>query len=137
MDISSSKPCCYLLSLALLFYSCFGNNLSSTNISNLQDLVYRHCSNQYISTDPAGSLPQILSSLFNELVEQSSISKFYETSAGDDYIAVSGLFQCRNDLSRDQCFSCVNRLPEMSNTVCGRQVKRCLRFLSAKKTSLS
>ncbi|KAH7866378.1 hypothetical protein Vadar_019570 [Vaccinium darrowii] len=115
MDVSSSKSCCYLLSLTLLFFSCFGNNLSmSTNTSNLHGLVYRHCANQYLSTDRTGSLPQILSSLFDELVEQSSQSKFYETSVGDDYIAVSGLFQCRNDLSRDQCFNCVNRLPEMT-----------------------
>lgn len=100
----------------------------STNTSNLHDLVYRHCANQYLSTDPAGSLPQILSSLFDELVEQSSQSKFYETSVGDDYIAVSGLFQCRNDLSRDQCFNCVNRLPEMSNTFCGRTVPARIRL---------
>lgn len=123
MYISSSKSCCYLLSLALLFFSCLANNLSISTDPNLHGLVYKHCASHVSAVPTAGSLPEILSSLFRELVEQSSVSKFYETSVGDDDIAVSGLFQCRDDLGGDQCSDCVNRLPEMSNALCGRQVQ--------------
>ncbi|KAE9448013.1 hypothetical protein C3L33_20088, partial [Rhododendron williamsianum] len=102
MYISSSKSCCYLLSLALLFFSCLANNLSISTDPNLHGLVYKHCASHVSAVPTAGSLPEILSSLFRELVEQSSVSKFYETSVGDDDIAVSGLFQCRDDLGGDQ-----------------------------------
>ncbi|XP_058215295.1 plasmodesmata-located protein 3-like [Rhododendron vialii] len=128
MYISSSKSCCYLLSLALLFFSCFANNLSISTDPNLHDLVYKHCASHISAIPTAGSLPEILSSLFRELVEQSSVSKFYETSVGDDDIAVSGLFQCRSDLGVDQCFDCVNRLPEMSSALCGRTVPARIRL---------
>ncbi|KAF7143726.1 hypothetical protein RHSIM_Rhsim05G0171200 [Rhododendron simsii] len=123
MYISSSRSCCYLLSLAVLFFSCLANNLSISTDPSLHDLVYKHCTSHISAVPTAGSLPEILSSLFRELVEQSSVSKFYETSVGDDDIAISGLFQCRSDLGGDQCFDCVNRLPEMSNALCGRQVQ--------------
>ncbi|PSR98106.1 Cysteine-rich repeat secretory protein like, partial [Actinidia chinensis var. chinensis] len=116
MDNIPSSKTCFLLILPLIL--CFGNiNLSAVSTNSESDhhnLVYRHCPNQNSSTDP-----QLLSSLFQQLVGQSSKSKFYETSAGDEQVAISGLFQCRNDLSNYECHNCVTRLPEKSKSFCG------------------
>ncbi|CAL5321983.1 unnamed protein product [Camellia sinensis] len=121
MDISSSKAC-FLLSLPLFFNLCFGNSLSYLNTSSSHNnLIYSHCPNQTFN-DPKGSLQQILSSLFQELVDQSSRSKFYQTSTGDEKIAISGLFQCRIDLSNGDCHDCVSGLPDMSSGFCGKAI---------------
>ena len=55
------------------------------------------------------------SSLFQELLPQSSTSKFFKTIAGDENISISAFYQCPNDLGNDECFNCVNTLSKVSN----------------------
>lgn len=116
------KP--FSLILLLLF------NLFSPFVKTSPDfnaLVFKNCSSQKITNsadEDANS--QTLSSLFQQLVSHSSNSKFFRATAGGDWennnngIGISGLFQCRRDLTNQDCFSCVNSLPELSNTLCNK-----------------
>lgn len=98
--------------------------LSSVYTSNLdyKQLVYNHCDNQTSTDHHNESISSVLSDFFQELSEQSSKSKFFATSAGNDKVAVSGLFQCRGDLRNNDCYNCVNKLPEVSNSLCGQSL---------------
>ncbi|KAJ0014848.1 hypothetical protein Pint_20361 [Pistacia integerrima] len=97
------------------------------NSSDFNTLVFKNCSTQTIthSTDDDAH-SQTLSSLFQQLVPHSSHYKFFRATAGRDLennnngAGVSGLFQCRRDLSNDDCYNCVNSLPEISNTSCNK-----------------
>ncbi|KAL3520610.1 hypothetical protein ACH5RR_018759 [Cinchona calisaya] len=107
-----------------IFVLCCCLILPFVNTSNLDynKLVYNHCKNQTSNDHPTESLSPILSALFQELSKQSSKSKFFVTSTGDEKMALSGLFQCRGDLSNQDCYSCVNKLPELSNSLCGQSL---------------
>lgn len=85
--------------------------------SDFSTLVYKKCSNQTYN-DSTESHSQTLSSLFQELLPQSSTSKFFKTTAGDENVGISAFFQCRNDLRNDECYNCVNTLPKVSNSLC-------------------
>ncbi|XP_059669069.1 plasmodesmata-located protein 2-like [Cornus florida] len=116
---SHPKVQCYLQCFTLIFFLCFGLILPSPNtILDYNNLVYKNCVNQ-THTDQSNPPPELLSNLFQELIAQSSKSKFFETYIGDDNAAISGLFQCREDLSNGDCNNCVTKLPELSNTLCG------------------
>ncbi|XP_057961877.1 plasmodesmata-located protein 2-like [Malania oleifera] len=84
--------------------------------SDYTTLVYKICSNQTFQDPFSYSLT--LSSLYQDLVAHSSHSKFFKTSAGDEAAAVFGLFQCRGDLSADDCSTCVSELS--SNIWCAQ-----------------
>ncbi|KAJ6360028.1 hypothetical protein OIU77_004104 [Salix suchowensis] len=83
--------------------------------SDFSTLVYKKCSNRSDSTE---SHSQTLSSLFQELLPRSSTFRFNKTTAGDENIGISAFFQCRNDLSNDECYHCVNTIPRVSNSLC-------------------
>ncbi|XP_011038482.1 PREDICTED: cysteine-rich repeat secretory protein 3 isoform X3 [Populus euphratica] len=85
--------------------------------SDFSTLVYKKCSNQTYNGSTE-SHSQTLSSLFQELLPQSSTSRFFKTTAGDENVGISAFFQCRNDLRNDECYSCVNTLPKVSNSLC-------------------
>ncbi|XP_027183749.1 cysteine-rich repeat secretory protein 3-like [Coffea eugenioides] len=106
------------------FVLCYCMILQSVYTSNLdyKQLVYNHCANQTSEDHTTVSLSSILPALFQELLEHSTKSKFFETNAGNDKVAVSGLFQCRGDLSNKDCYSCVNKLPEVSNKLCSQSL---------------
>lgn len=87
--------------------------------SEYNTLVYKNCSNQTI-TGSTDSHSKTLSSLFHELLPHSSESQFFKATAGDVNHGVSGLFQCRGDLSSNDCYDCVNSLPELSNSLCNQ-----------------
>ncbi|KAL2530856.1 Cysteine-rich repeat secretory protein 3 [Forsythia ovata] len=83
-------------------------------------IVYKGCAKQSL-TDPTGVYSQAISSLFGTLVAQSSKSKFFKTAAGNGQsAAVSGLFQCRDDLSNVECYNCVSRLPILIDKLCNK-----------------
>ncbi|XP_071713403.1 plasmodesmata-located protein 2-like [Rutidosis leptorrhynchoides] len=70
-------------------------------VSRYAEFVYKKCRNET-------HIPQnLLSSLLQELVEKSTNSKFYQTSTGDDTLAVSGMFQCQHYLTNDDCHDCI------------------------------
>ncbi|KAI4301956.1 hypothetical protein L6164_035186 [Bauhinia variegata] len=101
---------------------------SAKPVSDGSTLLYKSCASQKL----AQTQTQTLSSLFQQLIAQSSESKFFKTTEmGSDDTAISGLFQCREDISREECFNCVNLLTEMSSTLCSQsaaarvQLERC------------
>lgn len=92
-------------------------------VSHYTEFVYKNCRNET-------RVPQnLVSSLLQELVEKSTKSKFYQTSTGDDKSAVSGMFQCRWDLTNDNCHDCVvnsiTKLACTSGPLARIQLKGC------------
>ncbi|KAK4482489.1 hypothetical protein RD792_009647 [Penstemon davidsonii] len=84
-------------------------------------LVYKGCAKQALS-DPTGVYSQALSSLFGTLIAQSSKSKFFKTTTGSTQTTITGLFQCRGDLSNVDCYNCVSRLPILIDKLCGKPI---------------
>ncbi|XP_057783559.1 plasmodesmata-located protein 2-like isoform X2 [Salvia miltiorrhiza] len=93
----------------------------SKSAADLTSIVYKGCAKQSLS-DPTGVYSQALSSLYGTLLSQSSKSKFYKTSTGSGQSSISGLFQCRGDLSNVDCYSCVSRLPILIDKLCGKPI---------------
>ncbi|KAI5326722.1 hypothetical protein L3X38_035796 [Prunus dulcis] len=122
MDLTLKPFFLCLAALLLLLLSL----LSSANPinSDYNTLVYNQCANQTFTTPPT---QQTLSSLFQELIAHSSQSKFFKhtQATGDDdetQTGISGLFQCIQDISNEECQSCVSTLPDLSNTLCRESV---------------
>ncbi|KAL5770541.1 hypothetical protein ACOSP7_014695 [Xanthoceras sorbifolium] len=101
-----------LLVLLGIFLPCVKTN------SDYTTLVYKNCTSQNIFTGSIQSHSIGLASLFQELLPQSSQSRFFKATAGSDKNAVSGLFQCRGDLTNPDCYDCVSTLPEISKNMC-------------------
>ena len=97
---------------------------SSKPTSDYSTLVYKTCANQTFNDQLSQSYSQTLTSLFQQLIAQSSQAKFFKAKelVNDDTTIISGLFQCRDDMSAEDCFSCVNSLPHMSNTLCSGSI---------------
>ncbi|PIN16728.1 hypothetical protein CDL12_10603 [Handroanthus impetiginosus] len=91
--------------------------LHSVKTENNHELIYSKCPNQ---TSPNPSHSSLVSALFQEFIAQSSKSKFFDTIVADDRTAISGSFQCRHDLSPDECKSCVSRIKFLSTNLCGK-----------------
>ncbi|XVF06446.1 hypothetical protein REPUB_Repub06bG0048900 [Reevesia pubescens] len=89
--------------------------------SNYSTLIYKNCTSETF-TDSTKSHSDSLSSFFEELITKSSQEKFYKTTTLYDNNGISGLFQCRSDLSNNECYKCVTSVPEMSNTLCNKAV---------------
>uniref|UniRef100_A0A7N0U614 Gnk2-homologous domain-containing protein n=1 Tax=Kalanchoe fedtschenkoi TaxID=63787 RepID=A0A7N0U614_KALFE len=81
--------------------------------SDYTALVYRGCGKEGASP---GQYSEALRSLLDSLVAQSSQVKFRATNAS---APVSGLFQCRGDLSNSECHDCVSQAQQMAVSVCG------------------
>ncbi|XAR48929.1 Superoxide dismutase [Bertholletia excelsa] len=103
------------VSLLLLFYVFH----LSESASDYTTLIYKGCSKQPLS-DPTGAYSQAISSLFGSFIAQSSKTLFSKATAGSGG-AVSGLFQCRGDLSSVDCYNCVSTLPTLIDKLCGGQ----------------
>nr|XP_043613456.1 plasmodesmata-located protein 2-like [Erigeron canadensis] len=88
-------------------------------------LVYKGCAKQGLS-DPNGVYSSALSAIFGTLIQQSSKAKFFKTTSGS---VVSGLFQCRGDLSNVECYTCVSRLPILMDKLCGKTVAARIQLL--------
>lgn len=84
-------------------------------------LVYKGCAKQAFS-DPTGVYSQALSALFGSLASQSSKARFFKTTSGSGQTTISGLFQCRGDLSNTDCYNCVSKLPQMTDSLCGKAI---------------
>lgn len=94
---------------------------NSASSSDYNTLVFKGCANQPLS-DPTGIYSQAISALFGTLVSQSSKQMFYQTTTGSSQTTISGLFQCRGDLSNVDCYNCVSRLPVLIDKLCGEPV---------------
>lgn len=102
----------------ILYLALFLPSLQSS--SDYATLVYKDCASETFTDPTKSQLSQVLSSLFQEFVAHSSQSKFFKTVQGESETAISGLFQCRGDISDTECSSCVNALLQMSNTLCSQ-----------------
>ncbi|OMO64980.1 hypothetical protein CCACVL1_21592 [Corchorus capsularis] len=84
-------------------------------------LVFKGCADQKFQ-DPSGIYSQNLKNLMSSLVSQSSQKSFSNTSSGQDPNAITGLYQCRGDLTTSQCGSCVGKIPDISDKLCGKAI---------------
>ncbi|GAB2294328.1 Plasmodesmata-located protein 2 [Dionaea muscipula] len=130
--MGSLKPLPFfsLFLLLVIFSSFFVLTPAAKSGQEYTNLVYKGCSNQGFS-DPTGVLTQALSALFGSLIQQSSKSNFFKTSssgagagagagAGQGQTTISGLYQCRGDLSGGDCYNCVKKLPQLVDQLCGK-----------------
>ncbi|KAF8007212.1 hypothetical protein BT93_K1267 [Corymbia citriodora subsp. variegata] len=89
--------------------------------SDYTNLVFKGCAQQKVP-DPTDAFAQNLKSLLSTLTSQASQKTFYSTAVGDGATAVSGLFQCRGDLTAAQCGDCVGKTPDLARKLCGGTV---------------
>ncbi|XP_017253545.1 plasmodesmata-located protein 2 isoform X1 [Daucus carota subsp. sativus] len=85
------------------------------------NFIYKGCANQRFQ-DPTGVYSQNLKTLFTALISQSTSAKFYKTTSGQGQSAISGLFQCRGDLSNADCNRCVSNAHQLFDKMCGPAV---------------
>lgn len=121
------KPCC-ILSLFLVILAILKLIPLAESASENTNLVYKGCAKQALS-DPSGVYSQALSTLFGSLVSQSSKSNFYKTTTGSSQTTITGLFQCRGDLSNVECYNCVSGLPILIDKLCGTPVAARIQLL--------
>ncbi|XP_012828931.1 PREDICTED: cysteine-rich repeat secretory protein 11-like isoform X1 [Erythranthe guttata] len=107
-----SSQCQLILFVVLALFSIGG--FSAADYTNL---VFKGCADQNFH-DFNGLYKQTLKTLFDDLTSKSSAVKFYKTTSGDG-AAINGLFQCRGDLSNEDCYRCMKRAPEMASKLCG------------------
>ncbi|XP_022748805.1 cysteine-rich repeat secretory protein 3-like [Durio zibethinus] len=116
----SSKPFFLFLSFLVLFTNLQLSPLVES-ANDYTTLVYKGCANQAF-TDPAGVYSQALSALFQTLLSQSMKVKYFKTTTGTGQNTITGLFQCRGDLSNSDCYNCVSQLPTLVNKLCGQTI---------------
>ncbi|CAL1382587.1 unnamed protein product [Linum trigynum] len=97
------------------------SNPYSGTSSDSSSLVYTKCANQSF-TGATEAYHRTLSALYQQLLTESYRSKFFKSTAGDENLGISGLFQCRGDLGNDDCQHCVGGLPETLGSRCGQAV---------------
>ncbi|CAA0831666.1 Cysteine-rich repeat secretory protein 11 [Striga hermonthica] len=107
--------------LGLLILTILILTHSSQPAPSYTTLVYKGCAKQPLSNP----YPQTLASLFASLTPQSSKSRFAKASSA----ALTGLFQCRGDLSPADCHACVVTIPPMMDKLCGRVIAARIQLL--------
>ncbi|KAJ1409480.1 Gnk2-homologous domain [Sesbania bispinosa] len=112
----------------ILFLVLFTNLGPSLSAPDYTTLVYKGCSKETF-TDPNGMYSQALSALFGSLVSQSTKGKFFKTTSGSGQTSITGLFQCRGDLSNSDCYNCVSKLPVLSDKLCGKTIAARVQLL--------
>ncbi|CAN6296307.1 unnamed protein product [Urochloa humidicola] len=92
-------------------------------------LVYKGCANQSF---PGGVVPPTIAVLSSALSAQSGSAKFYKTSSSTSSAgsstSISGLFQCREDLSGSDCASCVSHSISSWRDACGASIAARVQF---------
>lgn len=111
--------------LTLVFFASSCSRAAALSVgtpsSDYSDLVYNNCS-AYKSSSPGSLYTDNINAFFREVIAKSSELKFYKTTVGSSdgqFNGISGLFQCRGDLSSSECNGCITKLPDISsNTLC-------------------
>lgn len=85
------------------------------------NMVFRGCAQQQFP-DPTNVYKQNLESLFSTLVPQSSQKPFGNNTSGQDQTGITGVYQCRGDLTQNQCTTCISKIPKMIDKYCGYSV---------------
>ncbi|GAB2265882.1 Plasmodesmata-located protein 2 [Dionaea muscipula] len=122
------KPMPFLSLFLLVFSSIFQLTPAAKSGQDYLSLVYKGCSKQGFS-DPTGVYPQALAALFGSLVQEASKSNFFKTTSGAGQTTISGLYQCRGDLSGDDCYNCVSKLPQLVDQLCGKVIAARVQLL--------
>ncbi|KAK6138764.1 hypothetical protein DH2020_027492 [Rehmannia glutinosa] len=112
---------CWFIPLFLFILTILELTPLSQSATDYTTLVYKGCAKQALS-DPTGVYSQALSSLFGTLISQSSKSKFFKTTSGNGQTTITGLFQCRGDLSNVDCYNCVSKLPILIDKLCSKVI---------------
>ncbi|KAL8052216.1 hypothetical protein ABFX02_06G198300 [Erythranthe guttata] len=117
---SSSRNPLIILHVLILHFVLILHHVNTITTNNHNNLVYTQCPNHPSpNIDPSRS--SLISSLFQEFVNQSTQSRFFETIVADEKTAISGTFQCRYNLSPNECRSCVSKFPIIiSKNICGK-----------------
>ncbi|XP_012085237.1 plasmodesmata-located protein 1 isoform X2 [Jatropha curcas] len=111
-----------ILFVPLTLLNIFGFFVLPTSAAtDYTDLIFKGCAEQK-TQDPSGIFSQNLKNLLVSLVSQSSQKSFSTTTYGDGQNAIIGLYQCRGDLTTNQCYSCVNKIPDMVKKLCGEVI---------------
>ncbi|GMJ00747.1 plasmodesmata-located protein 1, PLASMODESMATA-LOCATED PROTEIN 1A [Hibiscus trionum] len=111
-----------LLSVSLVSITIIlGNFPHVATAADFTNLVFKGCADQKFQ-DPTGVYSQNLKTLLQTLVSQSSRRTFSTAASGEGANAITGLYQCRGDLTTSQCYSCVSKTPELSDKLCGKAV---------------
>ncbi|KAH7691007.1 Gnk2-homologous domain-containing protein [Dioscorea alata] len=105
------------LETLLLFLTALGFLSSISIAADLYSLIYKGCANG--SLGGGAATQQAIASISSSLITQSSSSKFYKTSTSSSGQSLSGLYQCRGDLSGSDCAACINRVIPMWSSLCG------------------
>ena len=111
----------FLLSLSLTFLTILGFFPSAKPSTDFTNLVYKGCADQKFQ-DPSGVYSKTLKPLFDSLVSQSSTKNFSTATSGEGQSSITGLYQCRGDLSNSQCYTCVGKLPDLCTKLCGKAI---------------
>ncbi|KAM7256497.1 hypothetical protein ACFE04_012238 [Oxalis oulophora] len=94
----------------------FNNHHSLYASQEITNFIFKGCANQNFQ-DQSG--PKNLNTLLTTLTQQSSQKSFSTATAGDGATTVTGLYQCRGDLTLSQCNSCVEQIPSLLKKHCG------------------
>nr|GMD65618.1 cysteine-rich repeat secretory protein 3-like [Ipomoea batatas] len=119
MGLSRKPFSSSFISVFLVVLPILGLISQASSESGYASLIYKGCAKQDLP-DPSGVYSQALSGLFGSLIAQSSKAKFYKSTTGSGQATITGLFQCRGDLSNVNCYNCVSRLPILIDKLCGR-----------------
>ncbi|XP_039048123.1 plasmodesmata-located protein 1-like [Hibiscus syriacus] len=107
--------CLVSITILLGYFSHVSTAADYTN------LVFKGCADQKFQ-DPSGIYSQNLKTLMQTLVSQSSHTTFSTATSGGGANEISGLYQCRGDVTTSQCYGCVSKIPELSDKLCGGAV---------------
>lgn len=83
-----------------------------------QSFVYEGCSQEQYSSGT--NYENNLNSLLANLLRQASSTDYYNASVGSGSDAVYGLYDCRGDLSSDDCVNCIRNAMSQISQVCFR-----------------
>uniref|UniRef100_A0A2P2NYW1 Gnk2-homologous domain-containing protein n=1 Tax=Rhizophora mucronata TaxID=61149 RepID=A0A2P2NYW1_RHIMU len=101
--------------------------LPASGAADYTNLVFKGCANQKFQ-DPSAIYTRNLKELFDALLAQSSQKSFYKRTSGDGQTAITGLYQCRGDLTTSQCATCVGKIPETVEKLCGKVIAARVHF---------
>ncbi|KAK1559938.1 hypothetical protein Q3G72_020204 [Acer saccharum] len=109
------------LSLNLSILVVFLCATTAADTTTTTTLVFKGCADQKFQ-NLADVYSQNLKTLLSSLVSQSSQKGFATTTSGDGQNAIMGLYQCRGDLTLSQCYTCVSKIPDMADKLCGKAI---------------
>lgn len=108
-------------SLSLILFTTLVIFVHAKTDSDITNLVYRGCAEQKFP-NPSEVYTQNLNTLLSSLVSRSSQETFNTTTSGDDQTSITGLYQCRGDLTTPQCYTCVSKIPDLAYKLCSKAV---------------